>query len=97
MESCSSPTTTRENKDRHTPTPLTVPTTPNTTHCLICKTSLVKNGKTAAGTQRWRCPGCGASTTRRRPDVRAKHQLQRFLIWLLGKLSETDLGGASAA
>lgn len=74
-----------------------MPTTPNTTHCLICKTSLVKNGKTAAGTQRWRCPVCGASTTRRRPDVRQKHQLQRFLVWLLGKPSQTDLGGASAA
>lgn len=35
------------------------------------------NGKTSAGTKRWRCPKCGASSVRRH-DSRAK-QLKVFL------------------
>lgn len=57
----------------------------------------MKNGKTAAGTQRWRCPNCGASSTRKRADVTRKHQLDTFLSWLLSKRAQTDLGGPSAA
>lgn len=64
---------------------------------MVCNSTLVKNGRTAAGTQRWRCQDCGASSIRQRPDVTAKHQLQLFLTWLLGKHAQTDLGGPSAA
>lgn len=74
-----------------------MPNRSNTTTCLLCGAQLVKNGRTAAGTQRWRCPNCGASTTRQRVDVRRRHQLTRFLEWLLGKQSQTELGGQSAA
>lgn len=57
----------------------------------------MKNGRTAAGTQRWKCQNCGASSIRKRSDVSRRHQLVRFLSWLTGKHSQTDLGGASAA
>lgn len=70
-----------------------MPKTSNTTHCLICNTALVKNGKTAAGTQRWLCPICKASSVRKRGDVTRKHQLSRFLTWLLGKLSQAETDG----
>lgn len=68
-----------------------MPKTSNTTHCLICAAPLVKNGKTTAGTQRWRCPNCGSSSTRKRPDVTRKHQLGEFLSWLLGKRSQAEM------
>ena len=70
-----------------------MPKTINTTTCVVCDTKLVKNGKTGAGTQRWKCPTCGASSTRNRTDVTHRHQLQRFLSWLLGKLSQPEITG----
>lgn len=74
-----------------------MPKTSNTTRCLLCDTKLVKNGKTAAGTQRWKCPSCGVSSSRKREDVTQKHQLARFLVWLCGKHAQADLGGQNAA
>lgn len=47
------------------------------------------NGTTKAGTRRWRCPGCGASSVRR-IDGRAK-ALELFLRWLLSKDAAADL------
>ena len=43
---------------------------------------------TAAGTQRWRCLSCGASSVRKRPDVTRRGQLHEFLSWLMGKDSQ---------
>lgn len=57
--------------------------------CSVCGTTMKRNGTTKAGTQRWRCPGCGASTTRT-IDTKAK-TLNRFLRWLLSKDSASDL------
>ncbi|WP_209703952.1 IS1249 family transposase [Leucobacter exalbidus] len=74
-----------------------MPKSENTTTCLICNTKLVRNGTTPAGTVRWRCPKCGASSVRKRPDVTRKAQLDQFLTWITGKASQADLGGASAA
>jgi hypothetical protein len=68
-----------------------VPNSLNTTRCLICDAALVKNGRTAAGTQRWRCPECGASSTRRREDVTRRHQLVEFLTWLVGKHAQDEM------
>lgn len=65
----------------------------NSTRCLICAARLVKNGKTAAGTQRWRCPDCGASSVRRRHDVTRRHQLEAFLRWLAGRQSQAEADG----
>ena len=48
-----------------------------------------RNGTTKAGTQRWRCTGCGASAVRR-IDSSAK-ALRAFLRWLLSKDSIADL------
>lgn len=70
-----------------------MPKTSNTTRCLLCNATLVKNGKTAAGTQRWLCPICKASSVRRRGDVTRTHQLNLFLTWLLGKHSQAETDG----
>jgi len=70
-----------------------VGTTSNSTLCLVCGAGLVKNGRTAAGTQRWRCPGCGASSVRKRDDVTRRHQLTAFLTWLIGKASQAEVDG----
>lgn len=51
---------------------------------------MMKNGRTTAGTQRWRCGKCGSSSVRR-IDSSAKW-LTRFITWLLGKLSQSELG-----
>lgn len=55
----------------------------------------MKNGRTAAGTQRWRCQNCGASSVRKRDDVTRRHQLTVFLTWLLGKQSQVEAHGTS--
>lgn len=68
-------------------------TASNSTRCLVCGAGLVKNGRTAAGTQRWRCPECGASSVRRREDVTRRYQLAAFLAWLIGKHSQADADG----
>ncbi len=48
-----------------------------------------KNGKTGAGTQRWRCTECGASSVRRHDN--AAKSLDLFLRWLLSKDATADL------
>lgn len=68
-------------------------TASNSIRCLVCGAGLVKNGRTAAGTQRWRCPNCGASSVRKRDDVTRRHQLTAFLSWLLGKHSQAEIDG----
>jgi len=61
--------------------------------CSACGSRLKRNGTTKAGTTRWRCTGCGASSTKRRPDLVRRSQLERFVAWLLGKSTQ----GESAA
>ncbi|SFM06528.1 IS1249 family transposase [Leifsonia sp. CL147] len=62
---------------------------------MVCGTQLVKNGRHPSGTQRWRCRNCGASSVRRRADVSQREQLRRFLTWLTGKASQSELTGDS--
>lgn len=57
--------------------------------CGVCGAPMRKNGKTSAGTQRWRCGACGSSAVRK-IDSRAK-RLGRFAGWLLGKLAQSEL------
>lgn len=64
---------------------------------MLCRSPLVKNGKHPSGTQRWKCQSCGASTTRKRPDLTRRYQLRDFLTWLTGKHAQTDYDGPSAA
>lgn len=54
---------------------------------------LVKNGRNTAGTQRWKCPSCGASSVRKRSDRSQLFALHQFIDWLLGKTSQTDHDG----
>lgn len=72
-----------------------MPEPANSTACGVCASKLVKNGRTAAGTQRWRCPDCGASTTRKRADLSRIHTLNMFVKYLLGKASQAETDGTA--
>lgn len=56
---------------------------------------MVKNGKTAAGTQRWICRTCGSSSVRRRLDVTRSGQIDAFIEWLTGSRTQAELGGGT--
>lgn len=60
-------------------------------YCSTCSNKLQKRGKTAAGTKRWLCLQCSKSATRDRPDLARALQLDRFVSWILGKQSQTEL------
>lgn len=51
-----------------------------------------KNGRTAAGTQRWKCADCSLGTTAPRPDRRHDADLRAFLDWLLSGRTQGDMG-----
>lgn len=59
---------------------------------MLCGGRLKKNGTTSAGRTRWRCTACGSSSTRTRPDVTRRAQLERFRGWLLGKATQSETG-----
>ena len=46
--------------------------------------------------QRWKCPDCGGSSTRRRDDLTRKYQLNAFIAWLMGKQSQNELDQAAS-
>jgi hypothetical protein len=48
-------------------------------------------GKTAAGTPRYRCMDCKISHTIHRPDTHIRHDRDRFVSWLTGVESKTDI------
>lgn len=50
----------------------------------MCGQTLVRNGKTSAGKQRYRCLNCGSSRSGERPDVSRRAELEAFLGWLMG-------------
>lgn len=60
-------------------------------YCLTCKNKLKKRGKTVAGTQRWYCKICTASSTRLRPDLSRSFVFEDFISWLLGKAAQEEL------
>ncbi|WP_425547700.1 IS1/IS1595 family N-terminal zinc-binding domain-containing protein [Brevibacterium ammoniilyticum] len=66
---------------------------------MICQTRLKKNGTTSAGTPRYRCPNCGASSTGARAVSTRRTELRVFLDWLLGPRLPITSGrpGPSAA
>lgn len=66
---------------------------PTPSICLLCNTRLVKNGRNSAGNQRWKCPSCGASSLRKRPDRTQHFRLDTFVKWLLGKSSQAEITG----
>jgi len=53
----------------------------NSTFCLLCGLLLVKNGHTAAGTQRWKCQNCGASSVRKRGDGTTGRAFRHATTW----------------
>lgn len=60
----------------------------NSKLCEVCGSALKRNGKTTAGTQRWRCIQCGASSVRKRGDLSRRAELNTFLQWILGKVPQ---------
>ena len=64
--------------------------------CQLCGARLKRNGTTSAGRTRWRCTGCGASSTKSRPDRTRRAELAAFVRWLLGPLPQLDAAPASA-
>lgn len=64
-------------------------------YCPYCGGRTKRNGRTSSGSQRWRCTGCGASTTVRYDDTATR--LDEFLGWLLSKDSQAAMpaGGRS--
>lgn len=61
----------------------------NNPACPACGRKMKGNGTTKAGAKRWRCPSCGASTTRK-ISTSAKI-LKTFLRWLFSKDAQADL------
>lgn len=59
--------------------------------CPSCGSAMKRNGKTAAGSRRWRCQSCGASSVHRN-DTSAR-DLSSFVSWLLSKDSQRDMPG----
>lgn len=59
--------------------------------CSACGSKMVKNGATKAGSVRFRCMRCGASSTRK-IDNSAK-LLTSFLAWLLSRKRQRDMPG----
>ena len=57
---------------------------------------MIKSGKTAAGSQRWKCRQCQASSTARRTDQNKRAIFTRFLTYVCGTHSHTDIAGTQA-
>jgi hypothetical protein len=60
-------------------------------YCPTCSHKLQKRGLTAAGTQRWYCLHCLGSSIRPRKDLARAFVLERFVAWVLGKDSQSEL------
>lgn len=60
--------------------------------CSICSKTMVINGKTAAGKQRWKCRRCKI-TQAYKINSDAK-QLESFLKWLLSRARQCDMTSA---
>ena len=63
--------------------------------CPVCGRPMKKNGRTGAGSQRWKCAACVLSATAPRGDGRLESQLAEFLDWLLSGRCQWDMGGTS--
>ena len=62
-----------------------------TVRCPSCGAAMKRNGKTKAGSQRWRCGSCGTSTTLSYDDTAAR--LGEFLAWLTSKGTQLSMPG----
>lgn len=59
--------------------------------CDSCGEKMVRNGKTKAGNQRWRCLVCGASQTIKYDTTTGR--FKEFLSWLLSKEMQLNMPG----
>lgn len=59
--------------------------------CSSCGSAMKRNGRTKAGSQRWRCGKCGASAVH--GNDTAARDLAAFSSWLLSKDSQADMPG----
>lgn len=59
--------------------------------CPVCGSAMKRNGKTRAGSQRWRCKVCNTSATHTN-DI-SQRELAMFLKWLLSKERQADMPG----
>ena len=59
--------------------------------CPTCGSKMKRNGKTKAGTQRWRCVACNASCTHGNDTT--QRELNKFLKWLLSKDAQSNMPG----
>ena len=59
--------------------------------CPVCGQPMKRNGRTSAGTQRWRCRECGSSAVHAN-DVAAR-DLKAFLAWLTSKDVQRNMPG----
>ena len=59
--------------------------------CPSCGAAMKRNGRTSAGSQRWRCGSCGASATLSYDDTAAR--LDEFLAWLTSKDTQLSMPG----
>lgn len=64
--------------------------------CGLCRGRLNGTARPPRGRTRWRCTSCGASSTKPRPDVSRRAELDSFLAWLLGPLGQAAASGSSA-
>lgn len=53
----------------------------------------MKHGRTASGSQRWRCASCALTSTAPRRDAARRAQLREFLGWLLSGKAQWETGG----
>ena len=58
--------------------------------CSLCGGEMKRNGHTKAGTQRWRCKTCNASTTNNYGQN--EDPFESFLSWLFGKSTQKEMG-----
>ena len=56
-----------------------------------CGAAMKRSGRVSAGSQRWRCGSCGASTTLSYDDTAAR--LDEFLAWLTSKDTQLSMPG----
>lgn len=57
---------------------------------------LQKNGFDENRKQRWRCQKCGSARLHKRPDLSKRHILARFVDYLIGTASATDVFGSTS-
>ncbi len=50
-----------------------------------------RHGKTAAGTERWRCPSCKSTGVKTRKDTSLRHVRELFRRWITGMATITDI------